>query len=191
MSVSTYSRRDLLVKGSTLSVAGLGLLAGVSGKAFAADGSETSGQDVDILNVILGTEHEGIAAYEIVLGRKLLHAEAAKNAHLFQDHHKTHRDILIGKIKTLGGTPAQAKQNDEYANDLDTVNVKSQKDALQLIVKLELGAANAYIGMLPSTNDHELIKVASRIAADEVLHWTSWTSLLHNPLPPDALSFGA
>lgn len=60
-----------------------------------------------------------------------------------------------------------------------------------MILKLELGAANAYIGMLPSTNDHELAKIAGRIAADEVIHWTTLSNLLHLPLPNEALTFGA
>jgi hypothetical protein len=190
MQLPKLSRRDLLVKGSTLSVAGLGLLTGLTTKVSAGEG-QTTEQDIDVLNEILGTEHEGIAAYQICLDRKLLQKDTAKTARLFQDHHKKHRDILIERISLLGGAPSVTKKLDEYANDLDTVNLKSQTDALTLIVKLELGAANAYIGMLPSTNDHELVKVAGRIAADEVIHWTTFSSLLHLPLPTQALSFGA
>lgn len=190
MPLTNFSRRDLLVKGSTLSVASLGLLVGLNGKALAG-GGQTTEQDIDVLNEILGTEHEGIAAYQICIAAKLLQKDTVKTAGLFQDHHKKHRDILIEKIGILGGVPVKAKQLDEYKNDLDTVNLKSQSDALQMIVKLELGAANAYIGMLPSTNDHELIKIASRIAADEVIHWTTFSSALHSPLPSQALSFGA
>lgn len=191
MSLTQLSRRSLLTKGSALSLAGLSFLIGMRPKASGAVPYSTTIQDIDVLNVILGTEHEGIAAYQICTEQKLLQKDLLKNALLFQGHHKKHRDILIEKISLLGGTPVTAKPVDEYKNDLDTVNLKSQKDALRLITKLELGAANAYIGMLPSTNDHELVKVASRIAADEVMHWTTFSSALHEPVPDQALSFGA
>ncbi len=190
MTLTNLSRRELLVTGTTLSAAGFGLLAGINRKAMAATG-DTTEQDIDVLNVILGTEHEGIAAYQICVAHKILQKSTQKTARLFEDHHKAHRDILTEKIVLLGGKPVSAKALDEYANDLDTVNLKSQQDALHLITRLERGAANAYIGMLPHTSDHELIKTASRIAADEVVHWTTFAALLHQDLPSQALSFGA
>jgi bacterioferritin (cytochrome b1) len=185
-----FSRRDVLVKGSKLSLASFGLLAGLNAKALASEG-QTSPQDIDVLNEILGTEHEGIATYQLCIEGHLLKKGTVRTAHIFQDHHKKHRDILTEKIKNLGGTPAVAKQQSAYASDLDFATLKTQNEALQLIVGLELGAANAYIGMLPSTNDHELAKIAGRIAADEVIHWTTLSSLLRLPLPTQALSFGA
>ena len=185
-----FSRRDLLSGGSKLSVLSFAMLAGLNAKSLAQDG-EVSSQDIDVLNEILGTEHEGIAAYQICFDGGLLNKHTVKTAHLFQDHHKTHRDLLTEKIKSLGGVPFTAKAQNEYADDLNTVVLKTQKEALRLIVKLELGAANAYIGMLPSTNDHELAKIAGRIAADEVVHWTTLSAILGAPLPRQALSFGA
>ena len=190
-SLPQFSRRDLLSKGSKLSVASFALLSGLSVKALAEESRKVSPQDIDVLNEILGTEHEGIAAYQICFDDRILRKATAQTAHIFQNHHKTHRDILIEKIKTLGGTPAAAKTTKEYKIDLDIAGLKAQEDALHLLVKLELGAANGYIGMLPSTNDHELAKTAGRIAADEVIHWTTWAAHLGVPLPTHALSFGA
>jgi len=190
-SVSQFSRRDLLAGGTKLSLASFALLSGLTTKAMANEGQAVSPQDIDVLNEILGTEHEGIAAYQICFDGGLLQKNTVKMAHLFQDHHKTHRDTLAEKIRDLGGIPAVAKTNGEYKDDLGMVTLKTQKDALHLIVKLELGAANGYIGMLPSTNDHELAKIAGRIAADEVIHWTALSRLLGIPLPNQALSFGA
>jgi len=185
------SRRDLLSHTSKISLAGFALLSGLSAKALADGVQSVSPQDVDILNEILGTEHEGIAAYQICFDAGLLHKSTVKTARIFQGHHQVHRDILMAKIKELGGTPFIAKSQDEYKDDLNTVSLKNQTDALRLVVKLELGAANAYIDMLPSTNDHELAKIAGRIAADEVIHWTTLSALLGVPLPKSALSFGA
>ena len=190
-SLLPLSRRDLLVKGTKLSIAGFALLNGVTANVLAAENPPFVAEDIDVLNEILGTEYEGIAAYKGCIDRDLLQKNTLKTARIFQDHHKKHRDILIEKISSLGGVPAMAKKQDEYIDDLGIVNVKTQKDALHMIVKLELGAANAYIGMLPSTNDHELAKIAGRIAADEVIHWTTLSGLLGIPLPEDALTFGA
>lgn len=190
-SLPPLSRRDLFVKGSKISVAGLALLSGMSVKAFASDSAADTAQDIDVLNGILGTEHEGIAAYQLCIEHKLLQKNLMTTAKLFQSHHKQHRDILAKQIQVLGGAPVAAKANNEYKDDLEFDSLKSSHDAFSLIVKLERGAANAYIGMLPSTNDRELIKIASRIAADEVIHWTTWSSVLHDQLPLQAMSFGA
>ena len=186
-----FSRRELIAGCSKLSVASFVLLTGVSLKTKAAESQPVSAQDIDVLNEILGTEHEGIAAYQMCLDGALLQKDLAKTALVFQNHHKKHRDILTERINNLGATPTAAKTQDEYKDDLNAVALKSQQDALHMIVKLELGAANAYIGMLPSTNDHELAKIAGRIAADEVVHWTALSAVLHAPLPTQALSFGA
>lgn len=194
MTNSPFSRRDVLVQGSKLSVLGLGLLTGVSTKALAADNGGKvveAAQDIDVLNEILGTEHEGIGAYQAFLERKLFRKDVSVKARIFQDHHKSHRDILAEHIRMLGGTPVNAKPTGDYVDDLDIGKIKSQNEALSLIVRLERSAANAYIGMLPSTNDRELVKIAARISADEVLHCTIISELLGLPLPEQALSFGA
>jgi len=188
---SRLTRRDLLSRGSKLSLVSLALLSGLNTKVVAQDERSISSRDIDILNEILGTEHEGIAAYEVCLKGNLFHKTTANTARLFQDHHKTHRDILSENIRTMGGVPVTAKTESDYKDDLNLTVLKSQRQALQVIVKLELGAANGYIGMLPSTSDHELAKMAGRIAADEVMHWTTLSELLGVPLPTQALSFGA
>jgi hypothetical protein len=40
-------------------------------------------------------------------------------------------------------------------------------------------------------DDHELAKVAARLAADETLHYTALTLTLGDSLPNGALTFGA
>jgi hypothetical protein len=188
-----FLRRDLLVRTSMLSVAGVAVLAGMSPKALAADAISAPSaphQDVDILNEILGTEYEGIGAYQIFIDGGLFQPDMLKLARLFQGHHKEHRDVLTSNIREMGGVPATAKTNDHYALDLNTAAIKTQESALQLVVKLELGVANSYLEMLPSTHGRELAKTAGRIAADEVMHWTTFTRALQEALPPHAMSFG-
>ncbi len=60
-----------------------------------------------------------------------------------------------------------------------------------LAARLERGAANAYLGVIPSFKDAELAKVAGRLAADETMHWTALAGALKQNLPAKALSFAA
>ena len=110
---------------------------------------------------------------------------------LFQSHHKGHRDALIATIEKLGGTPVKEKSLDEYARALKADTLKNQADVLSLAARLELGATNAYLGVIPSFKDAQLAQVAGRLAADETMHWTALSSALGRSLPGGALSFGA
>lgn len=110
---------------------------------------------------------------------------------LFQGHHKAHRDALTATIKKLGGTPVAEKKLDEYAKALKADTLKSQGDVLTLAARLELGAANAYLGVIPAFKDPQLAKVAGRLAADETSHWSILNNALGGKPPSSALSFGA
>lgn len=155
-------------------------------KAMAA----TAG-DVDILNVALGLEHEGIEAYQIGAESGLLQKPVLDVAVAFQGHHKGHRDALVATIRKLGGAPVEPKTRDEYVKALNVAAIKNQADILKLAQKLERGATNAYIGVIPSFKDTALAQVAARLAADETMHWTALTQALGEALPPGPLTFGA
>lgn len=170
----------------TLSAAAIGLLAG--GKAV-AQGNPM--QDVQILNIALGLEHEAIGAYQLGAQSGLLQKPVLSVAVLFQSHHKGHRDALVSTIQKLGGTPAQEKSLDEYAKALNAGMLKNQTDILELAARLEMGATNAYLGVIPAFKDVQLAKVAARLAADEAMHWTALTGALAKALPTTPLSFGA
>jgi rubrerythrin len=150
-----------------------------------------SSGDVEILNVALGLEHEAIEAYQIGAESGLLQKPVLDVAVAFQSHHKGHRDALVATIKKLGGTAVNPKTRDEYMAGLNVASIKGQADILKLAQKLERGAANAYIGVIPSFKDTALAQVSARLAADETMHWTALTQALGEALPPGALSFGA
>ncbi len=185
------SRRNFLstTGKAGLSAAAVALLAGRPGLADAAGGD--MGKDVDILNVALGLEHEAINAYQLGAGSGLLQKPVLDVAVLFQSHHKSHRDALIATIEKMGGKPVMEKSLDDYAKALNAASLKSQADVLSLAAKLELGASNAYLGVIPSFKDPALAQVAGRLAADETMHWTALSSALGRMLPAKALSFGA
>lgn len=174
---------------ATLSAAAIALLAGRADLAAAAPGD--MGKDVDILNVALGLEHEAINAYQLGAGSGLLQKPVLDVAVLFQSHHKGHRDALIATIEKMGGKPVMDKKLDDYAKALNAASLKSQADVLGLAAKLELGAVNAYLGVIPSFKDNKLGQVAARLAADETMHYTALAGALGQALPGGALSFGA
>jgi rubrerythrin len=186
----TTDRRALLRGVGTigLSAAAVAVLGGCESMAASSSASEA---DVDILNVALGLEHEAINAYQLGAESGLLEKPVLDVAVLFQSHHKAHRDALVGTIQKLGGKPVAEKKIGDYATALNAGSLKSQADVLKLAARLEKGAANAYLGVIPSFNDKGLAQVAGRLAADETMHWTALASALGESLPGKALTFGA
>ena len=192
ISIPTPARRLFLARGgqATLSAAAVGLLAG-TGAGAQAQSSDSMEADVNILNVALGLEHEAINAYQLGATSGLLQKPVLDVAVLFQSHHKSHRDALIATIEKMGGKPVAEKSINDYAKALNAASLTSQADVLNLAARLEMGATNAYLGVIPAFKDHNLAQIAGRLAADETMHWTALTSALGRPLPTKALSFGA
>lgn len=186
------SRRALLADAGrlTLSAGAIALLAG--NDALANTAGADSSKDTGILNIALALEHEAIAAYQIGAESGLLAKEVLPVAVLFQSHHKAHRDALADTVRKLGGTPTAEQSMDAYvkSSKLNVAAIKSQGDVLALAQRLELGAANAYLGVIPAFGDRELAKIAGRLAADETMHYTALTQALGGKLPSGALSFG-
>lgn len=187
------SRRGFIGRGTTatLSVAGLSVLSGGALAMASRKGAkEDPSTDAGLINTALSLEHEGIAAYQIAAESGVLNDAVLQVGILFQSHHKGHRDELIKAVRELGGTPVEAKAISEYAEALGADKLKSQADILQLAISLELGAANAYLGVIPSLSDHEFGHLFARLAADEAMHWTALKGAVGEALPKNALYFG-
>jgi len=186
-----HGRRGLLrASGATvLSASAVAILAGCEKMAMAETANAAG--DVQILNVALSLEHEAISAYQLGATSGLLQKPVLDVAVAFQSHHKEHRDALIATIRKMGGTPVAAKSDAEVGAALNAASLRSQTDVLRLAQRLERGAANAYIGVIPSFADRGLAQVSSRLAADETMHWTALSQALKDMLPARALSFGA
>jgi rubrerythrin len=172
-----------------LSAAAVMLLAGKDSVAQMMGGAMAG--DVQILNVALALEFEAINAYQLGAQSGLLQKPVLDIAVKFQSDHKGHRDALIATINKMGGKPTEERKFDEYAKALKADMLKSQADVLDLAARLELGATNAYLGVIPSFKDPQLAKVAGRLAADETMHWTILNQALGRPMMADALPFGA
>lgn len=189
--VDQVSTRRALFRGIGsvgLSAAAISILGGCESMAA---GTDATMADTDVLNVALGLEHEAIGAYQIGAESGLLQEPVLQVAVLFQSHHKEHRDALASAIQKMGGTAVEPKSIDEYAKALNAASLKDQAGVLDLAARLELGAANAYLGVIPAFSDRGLSQVAARLASDETMHWTMLANALGQSLPQKALSFGA
>ncbi len=182
---SNTTRRSLFrVAGAgVLSAAAVGLLGNNAAMAAMKGKAGASANDVAILNVALGLEHEAINAYQIGAESGLLDKGTLGVAVAFQSDHKFHRDALIATIKKLGGKAVAEKSRDEYVTGLNAASIKTATDIVKLAQRLELGAVNAYLGVIPSFSDKALAQVSGKLAADEVLHYTALTSALGEQLP--------
>ena len=176
---------------SVLSASAVALLVGCESMAAKSSSTTDTSGDVDILNVALGLEWEAIGAYQIGAESGLLEPAVLSVAVLFQSHHKEHADALVATIRQFGGSPVDPKSQAEYAEDLDVASISNGTDVLRLAARLEKGAANAYLGVIPAFQDPSLAQVSARLAADETMHWTALASALGQPLPANALTFGA
>lgn len=181
------TRRVFFGNTARLSAAAVALLAG---REVLAQGEPNPG-DISILNVALGLEWEGINAYTLGAQSGLLQKPVLDTAVRFQADHKEHADTLAGAIRRMGGKPVEPRSLAEYARALKADTLKSQADVLALAARLELGATNAYLGVIPSFKSPALAQVAARLAADEVMHWTILNSALGRPLPAGGMPFGA
>ena len=173
-----------------LSATAVALIAGGNPtKAIARTNADVD-NDVAILNVALGLEWEGIGAYQLGAESGLLRPETLDVAVLFQSQHKEHADALASAITQLGGQPVQPLSQAEYADAIEADKLKTETDVLKLAARLEKGAANAYLGVIPSFADPTFGQICARLAADEVMHWTVLAQALGQRLPESALTFG-
>ncbi|MGH6780657.1 MAG: DUF4439 domain-containing protein, partial [Sphingomonadaceae bacterium] len=155
-----------------------------------ARAADNPGQDIALLNAAIALEHEGIGAYQIGAESGLLAKPVLELAVTFQGHHKQHRDDLIAAVRRLGGEPPAAKSTAAYAADLGASALKDQAGVLQLALKLERGAANAYLGLIPSLAANEFHLLAARMAGDEAFHAAILGNALGIAVPQKALIFG-
>lgn len=195
MDYNGISRRNLVGIAGTgaLSAVAIGVIGNVPALARSRDkaaGVEAHQGDIDILNVALGLEHEAIEAYQIGAESGLMERPVLDLALVFQGQHKGHRDALAGAIRELGGQPEGPKSRADYMVSLNIADIRNQADILRLAEEHERGAANAYIGVMPSLGSSDLIQVAAKIAADEAAHWSLLKSALGEKLPTSAFMFG-
>ena len=150
--------------------------------SWAGTMSQSTTDDIAILNVALGLEYQAIAAYQVGAESGLLEKPVLAVAVKFQGQHKAHAEVLSSTISKLGGTPVMAKKPDEYG--FPTASLKSQADVLEFAAGLEKGAASAYLGAVPQFHNKDLAKAAASIMGDETMHWAILLNALgKDPVP--------
>ena len=181
-------RRQFLARtgGAVLSAAAIALLTGNEGlAAYKKSGSGTS--DENILNTLLGSEFEAVAAYQVGVESGLLQKPVRDLAMQFQGQHKAHADFLVKTVKTLGGKPVESKHTADYKFPVETL--KTQADVLRFAAGLEHAAAVGYLGTVPRFADRDLAKDIASILGDETMHWAILRQALgENPVPQAYIS---
>lgn len=177
------SRRGFFAQSGLFSLGALAAVTlGQASPAWAQATSKSTADDIGILNVALGLEYQAIAAYQIGAESGLLQKPVLDVAVKFQGHHKAHAQVLAGTIENLGGKAVTAKKSAEYGFPAD--QLKSQADVLKFAAGLERGAASAYLSVLPSFHNKDLIKAAASILGDETMHWSVLLAALgEDPVP--------
>lgn len=132
--------------------------------------------DRAILSVALGLEHEAIAAYQAGAKSGLLSGAALDMASSFLRDHEHHRDVLAGLLARLGGTPVAAKSKYDFGA------IASAGDILNLAVRLEQGALDAYLTNAAGLERSDVLDAAAGILADEVRHTTALRMALSQPV---------
>lgn len=122
--------------------------------------------DLAILNVALGLEHQAVAAYQAGAESKLLSGAVLNIAVSFQGDHKRHRDAIIGLIQKYGGTPVGPKSSYDFGV------IKTAGDILNLAHTLEQGAVDAYLANAYKLKSSVILDSAVPIVLDEVRHAT-------------------
>src|SRR5512145_1541968 len=92
-------RRGFLNGTAKLSAVAIAMLAGRETLAAGHAAAQADSKDVDILNVALGREWEGINAYTLGAQSGLLQKPVLDTAVRFQPEHKEHDDTLAGAIR--------------------------------------------------------------------------------------------
>lgn len=179
-------RRSFLAQsgGALLSASAIALLAGREGRAAdqPMQGKNAAATDVDILNTMLGSEFEAIAAYQVGADSGLLQKPVRDLAVQFQGQHKEHSEFLRKTVKTLGGDPVEPKQAAAY--NFPTDKLKTQNDVLHFAAELEEGAATAYLSTVSQLRSRDLAKDVASILGDEAMHWAILRQALgENPVP--------
>jgi len=177
-------RRSFLMRsgGAVLSASAIALLAGHEARAAGAGAG-----DAGILNTMLGSEHQAVAAYQVGADSGLLQKPVLDIAVAFQGQHKDHAEFLAKTIKKLGGRPVEPKPAAAYKFPLETL--KTQTDVLRFAADLEHGAATAYLGTVPRFASRDLAKDIASILGDEAMHWAILRQALNeNPVPQAYIS---
>lgn len=132
--------------------------------------------DLTILNVALGLEHQAIAAYRAGVNSGLLSGSALDMAASFQRDHERHRDTIERFLGRFGGSPVLPSK------DYDFGTIRTVEDILAIAHRLEQGATDAYLANAAKLESADILDAAAGILVDEVRHATALKLALSLPI---------
>lgn len=172
--------------------------------SYSADDAKT---DVGYLNAALALEHEAISIYTqaaALTGSQWtgnIPNTSVPNSTLkdiavgFKDHHVAHRDALIATINEMKTThstgidPVTAKTDAEYLPSAVVATLTTAAKVYQAAAAKELGAAQAYNGLIKSFKDPNLAATSGFLGGDEAAHYAAIRAVLFGLLGnPDTLT---
>jgi rubrerythrin len=131
--------------------------------------------DLEILNLALYFEHQGIWAYDFATSKlsstdvgKAMLAIALEN----QADHKQHRATLSAAVSDLGGAPVQSESSYDLSSYLSNGegNLDNDANIAKLALALETDAAIAYVTESAKLKTPALIAVGAGIGSIESIH---------------------
>lgn len=129
--------------------------------------------DAKLLNKALGLEQFAIAAYEGAIKTGLLGEDVIQVARTFQSHHGKHVAVIRETILKLGEEPVKPLSQDEYFKQLPSDKLTDQEAIIRYALKLEKGAAIAYLGTVSEFENRKIAQAAASILGDEAMHWAA------------------
>jgi rubrerythrin len=178
---STFSRRELLALGMAGAGAGAGALIG------AASAEAAAVSDSQVLSEALEIELAAAFAYQHLLGAGVLAAATVAAAREILAQEQEHVRALAAALRAAGGSlpaaPATVKQADEQLAPRRPsgriADVKTDKDALNLLYDIESISIGIYFEGLKALDDPALSRQAASIMAAEAQHAVVIAQLLH------------
>src|SRR3954452_330621 len=140
----SWTRRRVIAGGASTAVA-LAMPAALGGCASlgpAPPKSRDPGDDVALLDNLIGLQDEAVAAYEFARGAGALAGAELVQANAFEDDHRKHAAALRRIAERLGGkTIAEAKR--DYGFSLAAV--ARREDAIGFLIGIEQGVTLSHL----------------------------------------------
>jgi ferritin-like protein len=163
------------------------LLAGAGALVLAPGARAATETDAEVLATTLAVEQLLVLSYRVVLASGKLAPRAQAVARRVLAQELQHADVLGRTVRKLGGT-VPAAPSDTVSGDAalaahrvsgSLAGLRSEQDALKLLMSLEAVAEGLYYAVLGKLGDPGLVRVSAEIMANEAQHAAAISELLH------------
>ncbi|MEY2515127.1 MAG: hypothetical protein QOJ89_2485 [bacterium] len=165
--MEAVDRRELLRRGI-----GAGVALSATGLLVAARDARAAGEaDRSILGAAIDREQKAVFTYDALLGAGVLGRRAERVVRLVRGQDQEHADALTTALTALGGAPPpKPSGGDADAITKRVAGLKSEAQALDFAIDLELGLVGGYHEALTTLYDAKLLQIAATITGSEGQH---------------------